>query len=258
MLVTAQGFWVPKHGNTHEEYEDAFWPDGVGAIRDVPNFRCAVADGATETSFSAAWASLLTRRWCEERIGLRRFLRSLPELADQWRREVGDAPLPWYAEEKVRAGAFSSLLGLVLHDVTAGRDWPSRWEAVAIGDSCLFQLRGDRLITTFPLAHSEDFNSRPFLLGSASPDAEEIGQHLSILGGEFRVGDVFYLMTDALACWFLRLHEEEGSAVEFIADIREQKRFAGFVQEWRAERDAEGRPYLRNDDVTLLRLEIEG
>lgn len=257
MLVTAQSFWVPKQGNTKEEYEDAFWVPGDGVAREVASIRYAIADGATESIYSAAWARLLTRHWCEEKIRLRHFLRLLPALANQWHQEVGSTPLPWYVEEKIRSGAFSSLLGLILHDRAPGRDWPARWEAFAIGDSCLFQLREGLLITAFPLSRSEEFNNHPFLLSSASPRSEDIWNHVSILGGTCRSGDVFYLMTDALACWFLRLCEEQGAEAScLLTHILGQEWSEGFMERWRSDLDSEGRPYLKNDDVTLLRLEI--
>ena len=72
-------------------------------------------------------------------------------------------------------------------------------------------------------------------------------------------GDVFYLMTAALDYWFLRRHEKEegGAAAICIADIREEKLFLEFVQELRGQLDLEDMPYLRNDDVTFLRIEVD-
>ena len=63
MHVVAEAFWLPKAGNTLEEYEDAFWPR-KSIDRSTSMFRCAVADGATETSFSAVWAQTLVRAYC--------------------------------------------------------------------------------------------------------------------------------------------------------------------------------------------------
>lgn len=255
MRVTTQTFWLPKAGNADAEYEDAFWPAEAAADVPLNGFRCAVADGATETSFSGAWAELLTRRWCEEDGDLAQFLASVPALREQWGGQIESVEMAWYAEEKARAGAFSSLLGLTLADALPDDGWPARWEAVAVGDSCLFQLTQDRVVA-FPLRRAADFNNSPYLLSTVSQSIEDVSEHLSILGGRCVAGDVFYLMTDALACWFLRLLEEGDPAGEFIGDIRAQKHFADFVRQWRNESDGDGRPYLRNDDVTLYRLEI--
>jgi len=257
MHVTTQTFWLPKAGNADSEYEDAFWPASSADTLPLHGFRCALADGATETSFSGAWAKLLTRRWYDESGDPARFLACLPELRGQWGTQIETVPMAWYAEEKARAGAFSSLLGLTLLDNDPASGWPAHWEAVAVGDSCLFQMRaGVTDFVAFPLRHSVDFNNSPYLLSTVSQSVEEVTEHLSTLGGRCIPGDVFYLMTDALACWFLRLTEGDDPADVFIADIHTQSRFADFVQEWRNTLDAEGRPYLRNDDVTLYRLEI--
>ncbi len=255
MRVTTQTFWLPKAGNSEAEYEDAFWPTEPADALPLNGFRCAIADGATETSFSGAWANLLTQRWFDENGDLAQFLAALPTLQEQWGSQIGSLAMPWYAEEKARSGAFSSFLGLCLFDALPESDWPARWEAVAIGDSCLFQIRGGGSVA-FPLRHAAEFNNSPYLLSTVSQGIEDVSEHLSILGGKCLPGDVFYLMTDALACWFLRLSEEGEPADAFIGDIRAQNRFADFVQQWRNDFDGEGRPYLRNDDVTLYRLEI--
>jgi hypothetical protein len=63
MHVVTEAFWLPKAGNTLEEYEDAFWPR-KSMDRSLSMFRCAVADGATETSFSRVWAQTLVRAYC--------------------------------------------------------------------------------------------------------------------------------------------------------------------------------------------------
>ncbi len=261
MQVTAQVFWLPKSGNTEREYEDAFWlpvpvkEDKPWDFQDGP-FRVAIADGATETSFSAEWATLLTRGWGEQGTSGGRFRRALPVLAGQWRAGVSQFLLPWYAAEKASAGAFSSLLGLTVRPPAPGRGWPLRWEAYAVGDSCLFHLRGGQLRTAFPLTHSDEFNSRPYLLRSISPDLNEISPHIRAIGGDCQAGDVFYLLTDALACAALRFYEE--CEADLLEDIHAPKDFFDLISQWRRERVDSGERFLRNDDVTLLRLEIQG
>ena len=60
MWVSTRVFHVPKRGNAEAEYEDAFFPkDAVECKRS--EFRCAVADGASESAFSGLWAQLPVR-----------------------------------------------------------------------------------------------------------------------------------------------------------------------------------------------------
>ena len=61
---SVEAFPCQKHGNASTEYEDAW------AIRgsDSPNrCRVAIADGATESSFSALWAALLVESFVRGR-----------------------------------------------------------------------------------------------------------------------------------------------------------------------------------------------
>jgi hypothetical protein len=239
--ISTLAFWLPKAGNASDEYEDAFFV-GPG---DRPLIRAAVGDGASEASFSGAWAWQLTRAYCAARSN-RDLLRCLPAMRRAWRAEVDRKPLPWYAEEKARKGAFSSLVGLTIR--------PDRWDAMAVGDSCLFQVRGESLVAAFPLERSDEFDNSPFLISSSPASDGSLETALRFRSGRWLPGDVFYLLTDALACWFLRRHEEDGSAGLCLSDIRSQAIFNAFITEARAEQSADQR--LRNDDVTLLRVDL--
>src|SRR5262249_53926449 len=124
MQISSRIFWTPKRGNTHEEYEDAFWPPEPLDI-DSRLLRFAVADGATETSFARSWAQILTRAYCRDQLSEKKIRKHLPQLEQQWHSSIGKASLPWYAEEKLSHGAFATLLGLTVFDGT--------WQASAIG-----------------------------------------------------------------------------------------------------------------------------
>src|SRR5262249_29093281 len=124
----------------------------------------------------------------------------LPLLQQRWHAEVTGRPLPWYAEAKLAQGAFATFLGLRIEQCTEG----NRWHAVAVGDSCLFHLRQDCLCQAFPVACSEHFGSWPWLIGSRdlAADVEQTKEVHAV--GDWQEEDRFWLMTDALAQWFLR------------------------------------------------------
>lgn len=253
MEIVARALWVPKAGNTAEEYEDA-WAVGDDTPEAADAFRCAVADGATETSFSGLWARLLTRAYSAGDLPA---APALPDFAPQqrtWAREVATIPLPWYAEEKARSGAFSSLLGLTL----ALGDDPDAvggcWSALAVGDSCLFQVRDDRPLLAWPLAEADAFTNRPTLLASnpASND-HAVAAQLAPLAGTWLPGDTFYLLTDALACWFLLAQEAGGTPWRDLDTIATADNASAFI-DWIA--DLRVARALRNDDVTLLRVAV--
>src|SRR5947208_595455 len=65
----------------------------------------------------------------------------LRELQRRWWTIVQRKPLAWYAEQKVKNGTFAALVGLPLN--WESQSWQhGTWTASAIGDSCLFQIRG--------------------------------------------------------------------------------------------------------------------
>jgi len=222
----------PKHGHSADEYEDAFAADPQAS-------RFAVADGASESSFAGLWARLLVEG----------FVHPVPNWLEaarrNWAARVDGQALPWYAEAKRDDGAFATLLGLVLTE--------GHWHGLAVGDSCLFQVRQDRLIEAFPLRRSADFGNRPRLIGSRPPagagrEAHAEGQ------GAWQSGDRLLLMTDALAHWFLRRHEAGDRPWQELAPFAAGPEANAAFAEWvEGRRRSDG---LRNDDVTLALIAV--
>lgn len=232
-------FWAPKAGNSPEEYEDAY-------ALDVPEGRFAVADGASETSFARRWARLLVDGFIAEAPEADAALLTAwtKPLAERWAQENDPKALPWYAQEKAKDGAFSSLLGLCL-DSGAGR-----WRSLAVGDSCLFLIRKQKtLACAFPIERSAEFNNRPRLIASVSRANESVWGAARAQEGDLAPGDQFFLMTDALAQWFLVETEMKRHPWAALKRLKAQEDFSAFVDLLRAGRS------LRNDDVTLVRVE---
>jgi hypothetical protein len=231
---------LPKKGHSGAEYEDAWAADPAAG-------RFAVADGASESAFAGLWARVLAKGFVTAARPL-----VLPAWLDgprrRWAAEVMGLELPWYAELKRQEGSFATLLGVALRPPTPSG--PGRWKAVAVGDSCLVLVRNGRPILAFPLSRSSDFDSEPRLIGSRGgrPPIAAYG------AGLLRPGDRLFLMTDALAQWFLRTREDGGrpweAAAALLASERPEDAFAGWVE---GLRDRGG---LRDDDVTLLSIEM--
>jgi hypothetical protein len=235
-------FHLPKRGNAAQEYEDALATDPAAD-------RYAVADGASESSYSGLWARLLAEGFVGSAGKPWRDLDWLPPLRKRWAAEVDKLPLSWYAEMKREQGAFATLLGLAFRPPLEGQ--PGIWRALAVGDSCLFRTRSGRLLKAFPLSDSKGFGNQPRLLGSRSSSSGGFAQPAPEQAhGRWRPGDRFLLMTDALAQWFLHQNEEGGQPLEQIARLLGESdpraAFAGWIEERRDRQD------LRNDDVTLV------
>ncbi|HZS93764.1 MAG TPA: hypothetical protein VFA78_03135 [Chloroflexota bacterium] len=226
---------APKRGSAPDEYEDAYWPRRALVREEV---RCAVADGATESSFSGAWARLLVDAY--RRGVLDDELTALPHLQRRWQERVDAIPLPWYAEEKARMGAFSSLLGVTIRN--------GRWEAVAIGDSCLFHGRAGDVLTAFPVTESTELTAAPHLVSSKSSRNATLRDHIRHADAPLEIGDILYLATDALAGWILR-RIEAGLPLTELATLHP----ATFAAWLATERD---NLTIRNDDTTLIRIDV--
>jgi glutathione S-transferase len=229
----------------------------------------AVADGATESVASGPWAGILARTYGASRarvvsydhlarVAARRWQRWQARYIAQVQRQGG---LPWFVEAGLQRGAFAALVGLTVTEGQRGdaadpagaedvNPVGGRWQALAVGDSCLFQVRGGELLLAFPLSQSATFDSRPALLCSHPAGNARLRERVATAAGTWCSGDRFYLMTDALAAWFLRQHEADSQPWQQIDALDDASAFAGWVDALRRS------GALRNDDVTLLRLAV--
>src|SRR5262249_36881311 len=148
-----KAFACPKQGNAVQEYEDYCGGD-------PRNGRFAIADGASESSFARAWARLLVKKFLREPVlEADQWAAWLAPLQEEWGRGLSGLALPWFAKEKAELGAFATFLGLLVQP-----DWT--WRAVAVGDSCLFHVRGDSLIRQLPDLMAGDFGTTPALVSA--------------------------------------------------------------------------------------------
>jgi hypothetical protein len=248
----AQAFWLPKSGSTDSEYEDAYFPRRIKR-RKGPRLRFAIADGATETSFSGVWARLLVSAFVRGSVGFDFAPDEIRPLQTKWETLVHGKPLPWYAEEKLASGAYSSLLGVEFWQEKTDEEVKRFWRAAASGDSCLVQMRSDQMIAAFPLQDSASFTSRPDLLSSL-PTTNGASASVAQTDGQWGIDDTFFLMTDALACWFLKQCETGEHPWRTLRDLDTQGHtsFSALIGSMR--RDCA----IKNDDVTLIRIDMLG
>ena len=247
--VYTEIFHAQKAGNSASEYEDAFWAPGTTARRPEESLRVAVADGATDAVYSGLWARLLVKAYGKHRLTGDTAQAHLTKAARVWGRVVARTPLPWYAEEKARNGAYAALIGLEL--TRQGEGEGGNWSALACGDSCFFQLRFDTVIHSFPLSRAEEFSSTPWLLGS-DPRTRGV-EAIRTASGSWQEGDCFYLMSDALASWFLTRCEAGEVPWTCLRDVTFAKEPS--FDEWIA--SLRRRQAIKNDDCTLLAVNFE-
>lgn len=241
MHIKCKTLWLQKDGNAAEDYEDAAYPT-ASVDEEMPSFSCAIADGATESSFSGLWSSILVEGMV--------YGTDLKVLRHEFSERVGTRVLPWYAEEKLQEGAFAAVATLSLKEAEEGK---TLWQSEAIGDCCVMHVRAGALLTSFPLDRPESFNNSPVLLCSVGASAEQT-EALLKHESEWQAGDSFWLMTDALACWTLKRLRDYEDAFELLDKAENLDAFKELVSTQRAIVDEDGRPYLKNDDVTLMKV----
>jgi hypothetical protein len=252
MDIWAKPFWVPKRGNSEDEFDDAMWPNQFREYHD-PCARFAVADGATESLFARRWAETLVRAVGEGRLSVFDLSSEIMGLRNDWRDWMAGVQLAWYAEEKARQGTYAALVGLEIKAPEPGQEAVRRWHAAALGDSCFFHVRGDEIKVRFPLESSDAFDNRPFLVGSMAGDEQILHEKIVQCRGSWVEGDEFYLMSDALACWFLRQIEAGNKPLQALRESASPTEPSGFLPWIESLRD-EG--LIRNDDSTLLRISV--
>ena len=244
--IRSQQFVLPKAGAGAEECEDA-----VGVNEGL--MRYAVADGATEAFDSKSWAARLAESWVRaepapvsvEALG-RWAAAEGRALHESW----GGRKLPWYAEAKARAGSFAAFVGLRFSEDGGGL----RAECVALGDACMIHLREGSMHCAMPVKDSREFNSTPPLVPSQEALLEPALAKAVADAGVVREGDVFLLLSDAAAAWYLRLREDGSPlALQFDALLAHSQTEL-LTELFRAEREA-GR--IRDDDVAALRVAVE-
>jgi hypothetical protein len=265
MLANIATFSVPKRGSALEECEDATWvgPDGLSAGEiDIKRLRIVVADGASESLLAGRWARRLASTFGTGKSSTRKpnFMTTYHTAVDTWAREMAEyeaereergSPIQWFEEPGLAKGAHSTVVIVEISDEKQGT--PPFWRAAAIGDSCMFQVRNERLIASFPMQEEEAFSFSPPLLSSRGGESEVVKRHICLTAGTWEHGDSFYIATDALAAWFLRIAHNGGHPWDPLRDMNTVDFELDFESWVNTQRDLGD---LHDDDTTLVRVDL--
>jgi hypothetical protein len=242
-----RALWLPRGDNSPEEWEDAY---DVNPSRRL----AALCDGAGSGIFSRLWANILANSVVEEQPNLtdaEALEHWLGRCRDRWAAGIDFSALRYTQQLRLRnVGAGATLLVLQLTPQAPVSDFPEgslAWTAWAVGDSCLFWVRDNRLLATFPPLSADEFTvSTPLLQTAADRPVirpvvtEEMG----------KLGDFFLLASDASAQLLIQ-RCEQGAEPEWerfwqVADA-----------DWRNEIvTLRQRGEIVDDDCTLLAIRI--
>ena len=245
MRLTWKSFSICKDGNNEEENEDAVYPvlpNGNPLIQDT--FKCAMADGATSTSFSKLWANLVASESIQSNNLQKDISSVLSTSQKKWRAELSKKNLSWPAEIKVKQGAFCTLLWFRINSY-------HEWMACGVGDTCIFQIRKGWNVISYPLTWSSQFSNSAELISSNQLGCRAISSSPPMMDG-WEKGDTFIIATDALSEWFLRSIEKNEDAFQIIKNNTSSTiLFKHWITAMR-------KKYLiKNDDTTLIWLNVD-
>lgn len=208
--------------------------------------RAAVADGATATAFSGQWAELLVRAYCNKPFADWEDLAARSQVAaNEWASTVYAQDRPWYALMRAQSGGAAAIAGIEI--IVKER----KWSAIALGDSCVFQIRNERVYLAIPPYGPDDFGNNPRLIFTDAEKNVGLASAYESKSGTFLPGDRFVLATDAAAEAVLRADLGKAGLREWIRTLtKSEKRAQRFIESLRNSRG------IRDDDVAVVTIEV--
>ena len=224
--------------------EDAL---GIASGTSSGDFRLAVADGASMSSFSGLWANLLVQAFINEPfLDFETLKFQLPGLAQLWRAEVYGSERPWHALLRASRGAFAAIIGCVLSEEDT-----IRWRAISIGDCSMFVFRDGRLHSSFPFSKSDEFPKHPKLCSSLFAEGAIGIDDVKFSSGVLIGGDTVLLASDAMSRMIFEMIEGGSLEIAAVLDqLSEPDSIAEMVHRNRLNLK------LENDDVAVSVLRV--
>lgn len=247
MFFEHRVFWLPKDVQQPQGYEDACQADGQRGI-------AAICDGVSTSLFSGRWAGLLAQGLVADTPNVldpAALADWLKRYREAWTASIDESTLAWHQKPKLLDGAAATALWVALSPTGPddGIPRPFTFQAFAVGDCCLFHVRGGNVLQTFPIEASASFEADPQTLRSVFKRADNVA--FQRLASDCHPGDYLVLGTDAIAAWTLR-QLEAGLPLDWDSLWNLP---AESWQQWLMELRAGGQ--IRYDDSTLLILRID-
>jgi serine/threonine protein phosphatase PrpC len=241
-----RAFWLAKDVQNPDGYEDAFSVDGARGM-------AAVCDGVASSIFSSRWAQILASETVRQppNVNDPDALEAWLKIArEAWSGSIDDTALAWHQKPKMLDGAASTLLWVqvVASASPDGIPRPYRVWSFSIGDCCLFHVRANQVLQTFPIQASAQFEERPQAIRSVFKRGDSVA--FEAIETEANPGDLLALCTDAVAAWTMR-QLELGAALDWEAYWNMS---AEQWQEWMLQLRQENQIRFDDSTVVLLRL----
>jgi hypothetical protein len=249
MVPNIYTFTLPKIGEAQSSNQDRFDQSQTENADLI-----ALADGAGASLYPGQWAERLVKAFCQSSEN------PIPALQEsysdwlaapqaQWRqyyleRLKSPSRKWWQGGSEQKACGFSTFIGLRLERLIPESQLKSRWQAVAVGDSCLFQWAAStQQLITFPCKTAQSFRTTTQCFASL-PEYPSCAP--TFTEGDYQLGDLFLLATDALSRRLLCEYEQENAAWKQWFRIKTYQDFSESVAELRQKQ------LIQNDDTTMV------
>lgn len=242
MKLNIKGFITPKKTEFFKDCADRY-------AFDKRKKKFALSDGVSQSFFPAIWANELVREWVS--TGSHHEKEIINSARIKWQNKVHDQvnkpDVPWYTYNSFTEGkpGLATFVGLRFYWKKS--EW--NWSASALGDSYLF----------FVPCSFKEYKNELIKLSSNKNDGFDNYPDYYSSKQEFKKGDpettggkvqegTFFLMSDALAEWFIK---EGENAFNKTKSWENQKHFERYIDELRHSEE------IVNDDSAILIIDIK-
>lgn len=239
MKIKIKGFITSKKS---ELYSDC--ADNYAVNREHNKF--AISDGVSKSFFPKVWSDILVKKYVNQK-DWKDNNEFIVESQKEWQSKIDEIvnqpETKWFTKSQYnrKDPALATLVGLQFLESD------QKWIAQALGDSFLFFIPKGSTEIEIKLSTKPEpivFDNFPDYLSSIGSSHK--GEKKSIKGEKIKEG-TFYLMTDALAEWFL-LNTEQ--AKQTLDNIKTQEQYLETIAN---ERNVNR---LNDDDSAILILEL--
>lgn len=243
MKISIKGYIAPKEAELYYDCADRY-------AYNTDQNKFALSDGVSKSFFPKIWADVLVNQWVQSKeFEEFEFIKNCQKNWLNQVTEIVEKPdARWFTKNAFNRNEPGLATFVSLQFFRRKDDWC--WKANALGDSFLFFIPKDfKDFDVEIISHSSKsepivFDNFPDYLSSRGNnhkgEKKTIEKPLSV--------GTFYLLTDALAEWFL---EQKENAINKIKVWQSQTDFERFVNEERLNKN------LGNDDSAILIIEIE-
>lgn len=239
MKINIKGFITSKKSELYSDCADNY------AINKEHN-KFAISDGVSKSFFPKIWSDILVNKYVNQK-DWKDNNEFIVESQKEWQSKIDEIvnqpETKWFTKSQYnrKDPALATFVGLQFLESD------QKWIAQALGDSFLFFIPKDSKEIEIKLSTKPEpivFDNFPDYLSSIGSSHK--GEKKAIKGEKIKEG-TFYLMTDALAEWFL-LNTEQ--AKQTLDNIKTQEQYLETIAN---ERNANR---LNDDDSAVLILEL--